>query len=159
MSTRRAKQHKGRTHIGRLVREHVNETNRGGLFDKRLNKVTCRPYKFRKRAYYRENDLEGKILEKKLQQSLKTDPLGLLQVKPADWQHSEKMLQTNNNRSQKTRHINIRSALAAEPAYEWRKQYQYSQIAENLYKTGPVSIDFTANPELVKKLWEALKDD
>lgn len=72
----------------------------------------------------------------------RTEPLGLLQFKLADWQHSEKMLQTNNNRSQKTRHINIRSALAAEPAYEWHKQYQYSQIAE-----------------LVKKLWEALKDD
>lgn len=71
MSTRRAKQHKERSHIGRLVREHVNETNRGGLFDKRLNEVTCRPYKFRKRAYYRENDLEGKILEKKLQRCLK----------------------------------------------------------------------------------------
>lgn len=70
MSTRRARKHKERTHIGRLVREHVNETNRGGLFDKRLNKVTCRPYKFRKRAYYRENDLEGKILEKKAQKSL-----------------------------------------------------------------------------------------
>lgn len=93
----------------------------------------------------------------------RTEPLGLLQVKPADWQHHETILyhlsETHNNRSQKTRHINIRSALAAESAYEWHKQYQYSQIAENLYKTGPVSIDFTANPELVKKLWEALKDD
>lgn len=86
MSTRRAKQHKKRTHFGRLVREHLNEVNRGGLFDKRLNKHQRNPHKFRRRAYYRENDLEGKILEKKLQQSLKTDPLGLLQVKPAGWQ-------------------------------------------------------------------------
>lgn len=70
MSSKRARKHKERTHIGRLVREHVNETNGGGLFDKRFNKVTCKPYKFRKRAYYRENDLEGKILE--------TEPLGLL---------------------------------------------------------------------------------
>lgn len=67
MTTRRAKQHKERTHIERLVREHVNETNRGGLFDKRLNEVTHRPRKFRKRAYYRENDLEDEILDKKLQ--------------------------------------------------------------------------------------------
>lgn len=67
MSTRRAKQHKERTHIGRLVREHVNETNRGGLFDKRFNKVTCRPYKFRKRAYDREKEIE----KKKVQQTLK----------------------------------------------------------------------------------------
>lgn len=88
-----------------------------------------------------------------------TEPLGLLQVKPASWQHSEKMLQTHNNRSQKTRHINIRRALAAESAYEWHKQYQYSEIAENLYKTGPVSIDFSLNPEFVQKLWEVLKDD
>lgn len=86
MSTRRARKHKERTHIERLVREHVNETNRGGLFDKRLNKVTCRPYKFRKRAYYRENDLEGKILEKKAQQSLKTEPLGLLQFVKAPFE-------------------------------------------------------------------------
>lgn len=88
MTTRRAKQHKERTHIERLVREYVNETNRGGLFNKRFNRVTCKPYKFRKRSYYRENDLEGKILEKKLQQSLKTDPLGLLRFvnPPAGWQ-------------------------------------------------------------------------
>lgn len=80
MSTRRARKHKERSHIERLVREHVNETNRGGLFDKRFNKVTCKPYKFRKRAYYRENDLEGKILE--------TEPLGLLRFvnPPAGWQ-------------------------------------------------------------------------
>lgn len=71
MSTRRARKHKERTHNVRLVREHINETNRGGLFDKRFNKVTCRPYKFRKRAYYRENDLEGKILEKELQRPSK----------------------------------------------------------------------------------------
>lgn len=87
------------------------------------------------------------------------EPLGLLQVKPADWQHSEKMLQTHNNRSQKTRHINIRRALAAESAYEWHKQYQYSEIAENLYKTGPISIDLEVKSEFAQKLWEALKDD
>lgn len=86
MSTRRARKHKERTHIERLVRECVNETNRGGISDKRLNKVTCRPYKFRKRAYYRENDLEGKILEKKAQQSLKTEPLGLLQFVKAPFE-------------------------------------------------------------------------
>lgn len=124
MSTRRARKHKECTHIERLVREHVNETNRGGLFDKRFNKVTCRPYKFRKRVYYRENDLEGKILDKKLQRPLKTDPLGLLQVKPADWQ-----------------------------------QESYPELAQNLYKTGPVSVDFSLNPEFAQKLLEALKDD
>lgn len=88
MSTRRARKHKERTHIGRLVREHVNETNRGGLFDKRLNKVTCRPRKFRKRAYYRKNDLEGKILEKKLQRPSK-EPLGLLRFVKAPFEKDD----------------------------------------------------------------------
>lgn len=91
----------------------------------------------------------------------RTEPLGLLQVKPAGWQHHETILyhlsETHNNRSQNTRCINIRRARAAEPAYEWRKQYQYSEIAENLYKTGPVSIDFTAEPEFVRQLLEAFK--
>lgn len=50
----------------------------------------------------------------------------------------------------RTRCNNLVHAVCAESAYEWHKQYQYSQIADNLYKTGPVSIDFTANPELVK---------
>lgn len=68
MSTRRAKQHKERSHIGRLVREHLKEANRGGLFDKRLNKRQCNPHKFRRRAYYREKDLENEILKKKIQQ-------------------------------------------------------------------------------------------
>lgn len=59
MSTKRAKQHKERTHIGRLVREHINETNKGGLFDKQLNKHQCNPRKFRRRAYHRTKELEN----------------------------------------------------------------------------------------------------
>ena len=70
MSSKRAKKHKERSYYGRLVREYVNETNKGGLFNKRLNKVECRPYKFRKRAYHRAKEIENK--------SLKTEPLGLL---------------------------------------------------------------------------------
>lgn len=93
----------------------------------------------------------------------RTEPLGLLQLKPAGWQHHETILyhlsETHNNRSQKTRCINIRRARAAESSYEWRKPKQYSEIAQNLYKTGPVSIDFTAEPEFVGQLLEALKDD
>lgn len=93
----------------------------------------------------------------------RTEPLGLLQFKLASWQGHETMLyrlsETHNNRSQKARCINIRRARAAESAYEWRKPKQYSKIAQNLYKTGPVSIDFTAEPEFVRQLLEALKDD
>lgn len=70
MSSKRAKQHKKRTHYVRSTREHVNETNRGGLFDKQLNKHQRNPHKFRRRAYYREKEIENK--------SLKTEPLGLL---------------------------------------------------------------------------------
>lgn len=79
MTTRRAKKHKERTHYVRLVREHLNEVNRGGLFDKRLNKHQRNPHKFRRRAYYREKGLEDESLKKKAQQPLKAEPLGLLQ--------------------------------------------------------------------------------
>lgn len=70
MSTRRAKQHKERSHNVRLVREHINETNRGVLFDKQLNKHQRNPHKFRRRAYHRAKEIENK--------SMKTEPLGLL---------------------------------------------------------------------------------
>lgn len=93
----------------------------------------------------------------------RTEPLGLLQFKPASWQGHETMLyrlsETHNNRSQKTRCINMRRARAAESAYEWRKPKQYSEIAQELYDLGPVSIEFSVNPEFAQKLWEALKDD
>lgn len=62
-------------------------------------------------------------------------------------------------RHSKTRWSNLVDAVQAEPAYEWHNQKQYSEIAENLYKTGPVSVEFSANPEFARKLWEALKDD
>lgn len=71
MSTRRAKKHKERSHIGRLVREHLKEANRGGLFDKRLNKRQRNPHKFRRRAYYHEKEHENEFLKKKLQRCLK----------------------------------------------------------------------------------------
>lgn len=93
----------------------------------------------------------------------RTEPLGLLQFKPASWQGHETMLyrlsETHNNRSQKTRCINMRRARAAESAYEWHKQHQYSEIAENLYKSGPISVEFSINPEFAQKLWEALNHD
>lgn len=80
MTTKRARQHKEDTFFDALDRKNNKINNRGGLFNKFLKEVECRPYKFRKRAYYRENDLEGKILE--------TEPLGLLRFvnPPAGWQ-------------------------------------------------------------------------
>lgn len=80
MSTRRAKKHKERSHYGRLVREHINETNKGGAFDKHLNKIQCNPRKFRKRAYHRAKEIENK--------SLKTEPLGLLQFVKTTFEQS-----------------------------------------------------------------------
>lgn len=62
-------------------------------------------------------------------------------------------------KARKTRYVNIGRAEAAERACERRKPKQYSEIAENLYKAGPVSIEFSVNPEFAQKLWEALKDD
>lgn len=76
---------------------------------------------------------------------------------------SEKMyhhlLGTHYHGSQKTRCVNLSRAEAAESAYEWRKPKQYSEIAENLYKSGPISVEFSVNPEFVQKLWEALNHD
>ena len=76
---------------------------------------------------------------------------------------SEKMLHhfpgEHYRQSSKIRCVNLERAEAAESAYEWRKPKQYSEIAQNLYKTGPVSIDFTAEPEFVRQLLEVLKDD
>lgn len=71
--------------------------------------------------------------------------------------HHRPGMHLNNHR--KTRGVNLLQAVCAESAYEWRKPKQYSEIAQNLYKTGPVSIDFTAEPEFVRQLMEALKDD
>lgn len=62
-------------------------------------------------------------------------------------------------KGRKTRYVNIRRAEAVESAYEWRKPKQYSEIAQELYDLGPVSIEFSVNPEFAQKLWEALKHD
>lgn len=56
MSSRRAKQHKEDTFFAVLDRKNAKMNNDGGRFNKFLNETTHRPRKFRKRAYYREND-------------------------------------------------------------------------------------------------------
>lgn len=71
MSTRRAKQHKEDTFFDVLDRKNNKLNNCGGRFNRFLKEVECRPYKFRKRAYDRENYLEDEILDKKLQQPSK----------------------------------------------------------------------------------------
>lgn len=59
----------------------------------------------------------------------------------------------------KTRCNNLFRAVCAESAYEWHKQHRYSEIAQELYDLGPVSIEFSVNPEFAQKLWEALNHD
>lgn len=72
MSTRRAKRRKEDTFFAAFDRKNAKMNDNSGLFNKFLNEVvTHRPRKFRKRAYYRENDLEDKILEKELQRPSK----------------------------------------------------------------------------------------
>lgn len=71
MATRRAKQHKEDTFFAVLDRKNAKMNNAGGRFNKFLNETTHRTRKFRKRAYRRENDLEDKIMDKKLQRPSK----------------------------------------------------------------------------------------
>lgn len=68
MTTKRARQHKEDTFFDVLDRKNNKINNRGGLFNKFLKEVECRPYKFRKRAYDREKEHEKEILNKKIQQ-------------------------------------------------------------------------------------------
>ena len=62
-------------------------------------------------------------------------------------------------KGRKTRYVNIGRAEAAERACERRKPKQYSEIAQNLYKSVPISVKFSVNPEFAQKLWEALNHD
>lgn len=68
MATKRARQHKEDTFFDVLDRKNNKINNRGGLFNKFLKEVECRPYKFRKRAYDREKEHKKEILNKKIQQ-------------------------------------------------------------------------------------------
>lgn len=68
MSTRRARQHNEDTFFDVLDRKNAKVNDKGGLFNKFLKEVECRPYKFRKRAYDREKEHEKEILNKKIQQ-------------------------------------------------------------------------------------------
>lgn len=71
MTTKRARQHKEDTFFDVLDRKNNKINNRGGLFNKFLKEVECRPYKFRKRAYDREKEHENEFLKKKFQRCLK----------------------------------------------------------------------------------------
>ena len=78
MRTRRAKQHKRDVFFKVRDRRRWKKFDQEGLVHKDIRQLTDRPYKFRERAYYHEKKLEDEIMKKKAQQSLKTEPLGLL---------------------------------------------------------------------------------
>lgn len=59
----------------------------------------------------------------------------------------------------RTRIHNLTHAVCVESSYEWNDQEPYPELAQNLYKSGPISVDFSLNPEFVRGVWEALKDD
>ena len=63
------------------------------------------------------------------------------------------------SRHSKIRWRNLTDAIQAESAYEWNNRKTYSEIAQELYELGPVSIDLSENPEFVWEVLEALKDD
>lgn len=88
MSTRRAKQHKIDIFLDVRVRKFWKTFDQEGLMHKNLRKFADRPHKFRKRAYHRAKELENEILNKKAKQSLKTEPLGLLQFVKAPFEQS-----------------------------------------------------------------------
>lgn len=60
------------------------------------------------------------------------------------------------HRHRRTRIHNLTHAVCIESAYEWHDPKQYPELAQNLYKSGPISINFSLNPEFARKLWEAL---
>lgn len=59
----------------------------------------------------------------------------------------------------KIRIHNLTHAVCVESAYEWHNQKQYPELAQNLYKSGPISVEFSLNPEFARRLWEALNHD
>lgn len=80
MSSRRAKQHKSDVIVDSGHRKWLKSWNHKGFGSKWRMEASGRAPKFRARAYNRAKELEDEILRKKLKQSLKTDPLGLMQL-------------------------------------------------------------------------------
>lgn len=88
MATKRAKQHKRDVFFKVRARRRWKKFDQEGLMHKDIRKFADRPHKFRKRTYHRAKELENEILNKKAQQSLKTEPLGLLQFVKAPFEQS-----------------------------------------------------------------------
>lgn len=88
MSTRRVRSHKRDAFLDVKARKFWKIFDQEGLMHKDIRKFADRPRKFRKRAYHHEKKLEDEIMKKKAQQSLKTEPLGLLRFVKAPFEQS-----------------------------------------------------------------------
>lgn len=88
MSTRRAKQHESDVIVDSGHRKWLKTWNHKGFGSKWRMEASGRAPKFRTRAYNRAKEFENEILNKKAQQSLKTEPLGLLQFVKAPFEQS-----------------------------------------------------------------------
>lgn len=78
MSTRRAKQRKSDVIVDSGHRKWLKSWNHKGFGSKWRMEASGRAPKFRTRAYNRVKELEDESLNKKAQQPLKAEPLGLL---------------------------------------------------------------------------------
>lgn len=79
MSSKRAKQHESDVIVNSGHRKWLKSWDHQGFGSKWRMEASGRPPKFRTRAYNRAKELEDEILRERIQQSLKTDPLGLMQ--------------------------------------------------------------------------------
>ena len=79
MSTRRAKRHDSDVIVNSGHRKWLKIWDHQGFGSKWRMEASGRSHKFHTRAYNRAKELEDEIMREKIQQSLKTDPLGLMQ--------------------------------------------------------------------------------
>lgn len=70
MSTRRAKQHKRDVFFKVRARRRWKKFDQEGFVHKDIRQLTDRPYKFRKRAYDREKEIEKKKVQQALEETL-----------------------------------------------------------------------------------------
>lgn len=88
MSSKRAKQHESDVIVNSGHRKWLKSWDHQGFGSKWRMEASGRPPKFRTRAYNRAKELEDEIMREKIQQSLKTEPLGLLQFVKAPFEQS-----------------------------------------------------------------------
>ena len=86
MSSKRAKRHESDVIVNSGHRKWLKIWDHQGFGSKWRMEASGRSHKFRTRAYNRARELEDEIMREKIQQSLKTEPLGLLQFVKAPFE-------------------------------------------------------------------------